>query len=226
MPGAAVALMLTADEPAARRAAEELFPAAARCLMTRQDLRPAAPFEGRLFALLGAQPVGCCVGLVVPVVWRGDAAAGDAACGGPAAGDAAGDAAAGDAACGGPAAPLELPPGMLLAVAVADHVNLELRGPLSGRWPAGLPRTFPPLTGIYQPADIRARGGARVYSGGVVVAGVTDAGRLTPFEAGALREAGVCVVSDSLVPCAIVAAYYGLTLAACGVPRADANHEE
>ena len=214
MPGAAVALMLTADEPAARRAAEELFPAAARCLMTRQDLRPAAPFEGRLFALLGAQPVGCCVGLVVPVVWRGDAAAGDAA----------GDAAAGDAACGGPAAPHELPPGMLLAV--ADHVNLELRGALTGRWPPGLPRSFPPLTGIYQPADVRARGGARVYSGGVVVAGVTDAGRLTPFEAGALREAGVCVVSDSLVPCAIVAAYYGLTLAACGVPQADANHEE
>ena len=209
MPGAAVALMLIADEPAARRAAEELFPAAARCLMTRQDLRPAAPFEGRLFALLGAQPVGCCVGLVVPVVWRGDAASGDAA---------AGDAAAGDAACGGPAAPHELPPGMLLAV--ADHVNLELRGPLSGRWPAGLPRTFPPLTGIYQPADVRARGGARVYSGGVVVAGVTDAGRVTPFEAGAVREAGVFVVSDSLVPAAIVAAYYGLTLAACGVPRA------
>jgi hypothetical protein len=58
------------------------------------------------------------------------------------------------------------------------------------------------------------------------VAGVADAGRLTPFEAGALREAGVFVVSDSLVPSAIVAAYYGLTLAACGVSRADDNHEE
>ena len=132
-------------------------------------------------------------------------------------------------ACGGPAAPLErsalkLPPRTFLAV--ADHVNLELRGPLTGRWPAGLPRGFPPLTGIYQPADVRARGGARVYSRGVIVAGVTDAGRLTPFEAGALREAGVFVVSDSLVPAAIVAAYYGLTLAACGVPPADANHEE
>ena len=205
MPGAAVALVLVADEPAARGAARELFPEAEHQLLTRQDLRPAAPFRGRLFTILGALTAGSCVGLVAPVVWRGPAA------------------------CGGPAAPLErsalkLPPRTLLAV--ADHLNLELRGPLTGRWPAGLPRGFPPLTGIYQPADVRARGGARVYSRGVVVAGVTDAGRLTPFEAGALREAGVFVVSDSLVPSAIVAAYYGLTLAACGVPPADANHEE
>jgi len=200
MPGAAVALVLAADEPAARRVAEELFPAAEHLLLTRQDLRPAAPFAGRLFAILGAQPAGSRIGLVVPVVWRGDAA------------------------CGGSAAPARPAPGTLLAV--ADHVNLELRGPLTGRWPAGLPRGFPPLTGIYQPADVRARGGARVYSGGVIVAGVTDVGRLTPFEAGALREAGVFVVSDSLVPAAIVAACYGLTLAACGVPRVDANHEE
>ena len=210
MPGATVALVLTADEPAARRAADELFPAAEHLLLTRQDLRPAAPFEGRLFTILGAQPEGGCVGLVVPVVWRGDAGAGDAARGGSAA----------------PArpAPVTLPAGALLAV--SDHVNLELRGPLTGGWPAGVPRAFPPLAGIYQPADVRARGGARVYSGSVVVAGVTDAGRLTPFEAGALREADVFVVSDSLVPAAIVAAFYGLTLAACGVPRADDHHEE
>jgi len=200
MPGAAVALVLTADEPAARRAGVELFPAAKHCFLTRQDLRPAAPFVGRLFTILGAQPAGSCVGLVVPVVWRGDAA------------------------FGGSAAPLGPPTGTLLAV--ADHVNLELRGPLSGRWPAAAPRRFPPLTGIYQPAAVRARGGARVYSCGVVVAGVADAGRLTPFEAGALREAGVVVVSDSLVPSAIIAAYHGLTLAACGVPRADDNHDE
>ena len=198
MPGGAVALVLTADEQAARRAGEELFPAAEHRLLTRQDLRPAAPFEGRLFTLLGEQPAGSCVGLVVPGVWRGDAAAGFAA-------------------------PVRLPKGTLLAV--ADHVNLELRGPLSGRWPAAVPRAFPALTGIYQPAVVRARGGARVYSSGVVVAGVADAGRLTPFEARALREAGVFVVSDSLVPTAIVAAYYGLTLAACGVPRADDNDE-
>jgi len=200
MPGATVALVLTADEPAVRRAGKELFPAAEHHRLTRQDLRPAAPFEGRLFAILGAQPAGSCVGLVVPVVWRGDAAS------------------------GGSAAPVKPPPGSLLAV--TDHLNLELRGPLTGRWPVAVPRTFPALTGIYQPAAVRARGGARVYSPGVVVAGVADAGRLTPFEAGALREAGVFVVSHSLVPSAIVAAYYGLTLAACGVPRADDNDEE
>jgi hypothetical protein len=200
MSGAAVALVLAADEPAARRAGEALFPAAEHRLLTRQDLRPAAPFAGRLFTILGAQPAGSCVGLMVPVVWRGAATP------------------------GGSAAPVRLPAGMLLAV--ADHVNLELRGPLSGRWPAAVPRSFPPLTGIYQPADVRARGGARVYSFGVVVAGVADAGRLTLFEAGALRETGVFVVSDSLVPSAIVAAYYGLTLAACGIPQADDNDEE
>jgi hypothetical protein len=197
---AAVALVLTADEPAARRAAGELFPDADHHLLRRQDLRPAAPFEGRLFAILAARPAGSCVGLVAPVVWRGDAAS------------------------GGCATLVKPSPGSLFAI--ADHVNLELRGPLSGRWPAALPRSFPPLTGIYQPADVRARGGARVYSSGVVVAGVADAGRLTPFEAGALSETDVFVVSDSLVPSAIVAAYYGLTLAACGVPRADDNDEE
>ena len=200
MTGAVVALVLSADEPAARRACEELFPAAEHCLLARHDLRPAAPFAGRLFAILGAQPAGSRVGLVVPVVWRGDVAR------------------------SGPSAFVRPTPGTLLAV--ADHVNLALRGPLTGRWPSDVPRSFPPLTGIYQPADIRARGGARVYSSGVVVAGVADAGRLAPFEAGALLETGVYTVSDSLVPSAIVAAYYGLTLAACGVPQADANHEE
>ena len=200
MSGAAVSLVLTADEPATRRAAEALFPATGHRLLTRQDLRSAAPFDGRLFTILSEQSAGSRVGLVVPVVWRADSAS------------------------GGFAAPDPPEQGTLLAV--SDHVNLELRSPLGGGWPADVPRSFPPLTGIYQPADVRARGGARVYSSGVVVAGVADAGRLTPFEAGALREAGVFVVSDSLVPSAIVAAYYGLTLAACGVPRADDNHEE
>jgi hypothetical protein len=200
MPGAVVALVLTADDPAARRAGRELFAAAEHHVLARQDLRPAAPFEGRLFAILGAQRAGSCVGLVVPVVWRGDAA------------------------CDGCLAPVKPSPGALLAV--VDHVNLELRSPLGGRWPNGVPRSFPPLTGIYQPADVFARGGARVYSSGVVVAGVADAGRLTPFEAGALGEASVFVVSDSLVPSAIVAAYYGLNLAACGILPADDHHEE
>ncbi len=111
-------------------------------------------------------------------------------------------------------------------MSVCDHVNLELRGPLTGRWPAGVPRAFPQVAGIYQPALVRASGEPRVYSSGVVVAGVADARRLTPFEARAVADLGVIAVSDVLVPAAIVAAYYGLTLAACGVPQADDNDEQ
>jgi len=226
-----VSLALAADEPAARCVAEALFPDAEHWFLTRDELRPPAPFSGPLFELFAAfarapgtpdphaadsvasgraiagsgvssagAGSGRVVGLVVPVVWRGAAA------------------------CGGSSAPLMLPPGALLAV--ADHVNLELRGPLTGRWPAAVPRSFPPLTRIYQPAVVRARGGPRVYSSGVVVAGVADAGRLTPFEAKAVREEGIIAVSDCLGPAAVAAAYYGLTLAACGIPRADDNDEE
>ncbi len=146
-----------------------------------------------LFELLAAQPIGACIGIVVPIVLVG--------------------AVAPLAAHGRP-------------VAVSDHVNLTLRSPLSGRWPGGTERVFPPLAGIYQPAVVRARGGAQVYSDGVVVAGVADAAWLTPFEAEALRETGVFAVSDSLIPSAIIAAYYGLTLAACGVPRAGDHQDE
>ena len=110
--------------------------------------------------------------------------------------------------------------------AVADHVGLVGRGPLTGRWPAGVPRDFPSMTGIYQPAHVRSRHGARVYSSGVVVAGVADARRLTRFEARAVREGGWRIVSDSLVPVAIVAAYYGLKLAACGVVQAPLSDRE
>jgi purine nucleoside phosphorylase len=80
------------------------------------------------------------------------------------------------------------------------------------------------MTGIYQPGDVRSRNGARVYSSGVVAAGVADARRLTRFEARAVREGGWPIVSDSLVPAAIVAAYHVLRLAACAVlqaPRSD-----
>lgn len=200
MPAAAVSLVLVADEPAARRAVEVVFPGVERHFFTCSELRPEVPFAGPLFAVLGAQPPGACVGLVVPAVLL--AAPGDRSAPGPGTRD----------AC-------EL-------LAVADHVNLELRGPLSGAWPAGVPRSFPSMTGIYQPAVVRAFGGARVYSSGVVVAGVADAGRLTSFEAGVVRGEGICVGSDTLVPVAIVAAYYDLTLAACVVPQAPERERE
>ena len=194
----AVTLVLTAEEPALLRVARDLFPEAETLALTRDELRPWVPFGGPLFAALASCAAGSCVGLVCPVRVRPDP---------------------GRAPCG----TTDPPAGPLLAV--SDHVNLALRGPLTGPWPAGVPRTFPPLADIYQPAIVRDRGGARVYSSGVV-AGVSDVERLTPFEDVTAHEEGLTAISDSLVPPAIVAAYYGLTLAACGVTRTDHNDEE
>ena len=111
-------------------------------------------------------------------------------------------------------------------VPITDHVGLEVRGPLTGRWPPGVPRDFPSMTGIYQPAGVRSRRGARVYSSGVVAAGVADVRRLSRFEARAVREGGCGIVSDSLIPVAIIAAYYGLRLAACGLVQAPRSDRE
>jgi hypothetical protein len=196
MPDPDVALVVAAAEPHVRWACAEVFPGVPWGSLTRDELRPRAPFAGPLFEVLSGLPHGACVGLVVPVRWTGGSR--------PAAG--------GASACD--------------CLAVSDHVNLELRGPLTGCWPAGVPRDFPQMAGIYQPALVRACGGPRVYSSGVVVAGVADAARLSPFEARAVAEQGVIAVSDTLVPAAVVAAYYGLTLAACGVPPADDNDEQ
>jgi len=204
--GASVALVLTAGDAASRRAGALLFPGAPLESLDRRALRPSVPFEGPLFGLFSAQPSGACVGLVVPVVWVR-----------PPRGLSADEAA--------PAADESAPAAGELVV-IADHVGLEPRGPLTGRWPAGVPRDFPSMTGIYQPRVVRPREGARVYSCGVVAAGVADAHRLTRFEARAVREGGCSIVSDSLVPAAIVAAYYGLRLAACGVPQAPRSDRE
>ena len=193
-----VALAIAAATPAALRAAGALFPGVELLALSRGGLRPLEPFRGPLFARLATLPAGARVGLVVPVAWYGPGAP-------PVSGEA-------------PAEALVLP--------VSDHVNLELRGPLTGPWPAGVPRSFPPLAGVYQPAGVRARGGPRVYSSGVVVAGVADAGRLTPFESSVVRARRIVAVADSLVPPVIVAAYYGLLVAACGVPLADEHDEE
>ena len=196
MPDPDVALVVAAAEPHVRCACDEVFPGVPRMSLTRDKLRPRAPFAGPLFEVLSGLPHGACVGLVVPVRWTPQA---------------------------GPAG--HRPPADA-CLPVIDHLALALRGPLTGRWPAGVPRDFPQMAGIYQPALVRACGGPRVYSSGVVVAGVADAARLSPFEARAVAEQGVIAVSDTLVPAAVVAAYYGLTLAACGVPPADDNDEQ
>ena len=193
MAGEAVALVLTAADAACRAAGVALFPGASLESLSREELRPCAPFEGPLFALLRARGRGETVGLVVPVVWVGGAGE---------------------------------RPTSADVVPIADHVGLEGRGTLSGRWPPGVPRGFPSMTGIYQPALVRSRPGARVYSSGVVAAGVADVRRLTRFEARAVREGGCAIVSDSLVSVAIAAAYYGLRLAACGLVQAPRSYRE
>jgi len=196
--GAAVGFVLTASDAACRDAGASLFPGVPSAALAREELRPPAPFAGPLFGLLAVLPRGCVLGLVVPAS-PAPSEAGGAASGSPRPGD---------------------------LVPVADHVGLEPRGPLTGRWPAGEPRGFPSVTGIYQPAIVRRPEGARVYSSGVVAAGVSDVRRLTRFEVRAVREGGWPIVSDSLVPVAIVAAYYGMRLAACALVQAPADDRE
>ncbi|HSL95553.1 MAG TPA: hypothetical protein VLA35_06520 [Thermoleophilia bacterium] len=236
MTAPAVPVVLVA--PALAAAAAAVFPEARLVALAREEMRPARPFEGRLFAALAALPAGTCVGLVVPL--RVVAATGPSPGGqgvAPAATGGAGERHTSDAAerhttraverrASGESlsalADVESPPGL---VAVEDHVNLELCGPLTGPWPAGVPRGFPSMTGRYQPSVIRSAAGPRVYSGGVV-AGVGDLARLTPFERAALRCAGCLGAADLIVPPAVAAAYHGHTLAACGVVQGPPIDEE
>ena len=199
MTAPAVPVVLTA--PALAGEAATVFPEARLVVLAREEMRPARPFEGRLFATLTGLAAGTCVGLVVPlrlVTATVPSATGPRV-------------AAGESSVG--------------LVAVEDHVNLELRGPLTGPWPAGVPRNFPSMTRRYQPSVVRSAAGPRVYSGGVV-AGVGDLARLTPFERAALRRAGCLAAADLIVPPAVVAAYYGHTLAACGVVQGPPIDEE
>lgn len=184
-------------EAGAAAVAATVFREAQPVTLTRAELRPEVPFAGPLFALLGAVRPGTIVGLVVPAAWRGPAAGGGAA------------------APGTPVAVASPSEVAAVLLPVRDHVNLVLRGPLTGRWPAAVPRSFPCMTGIYQPAVARAAAAAPVYSENVVAAGVRDAARLTPFERRALDEAGAAAYADCLVPAVVVAAFYGLKVAAC-----------
>jgi hypothetical protein len=210
------AAVLAAPQTAAEAGA--LFAGAEVIVLDRGALRPARPFDGPLFEVLSGLSAAGIIGLVVPVrpVRGGASHGGGTGQAGEAAGAGAADA-HGEEEAGLPAA------GSL--VAVEDHVGLEARGPLTGRWPEHVPRDFPAMTGRYQPAVVRSAGGPRVYSGGVV-AGVGDLARLTPFEIAALRSAGCLAAADLLVPPAVVAAYYGHSLAACGVVQGPPVDEE
>lgn len=241
--GAASALesVAGASEPTLLSAAAAVFSGAVVERLAPADLRPPAPLQGRLFDLLSGRRRGEIIGLLVPVVWLAggaDRAADADAHGGterPADDDLDGAEGRADGRQGatsdGPSNARRARrgggrPQHGALVAITDHVALAGPGPLFGRWPPGVPRTFPGMTGVYQPVSARSRGGPRLYSAGVVAGGVAEIRRLTPFEVRASREAGCSVASDSLVPVAAVAAYHGLRLAACGLVQAALPNRE
>ena len=215
--------LLVAAPLAGRPLVGRLFPGVAPTVVTLDTLRVSRPWRGELFDLLAAAALEA-----LRATPRADF-----------------DAAALEAS-GVPAAS-SLPPadplvGLLVPVRwlsrepapklvlVADHVNTRLRGPLTGRRPVSGPRSlgpqpFPSLAGLYQPATIRRAVSRRVYSV-VAVAGVANAAELTPFERRAVAAAGCPAVCDCLVDAAIVAALYGLKVAACGVPEATDDNEQ
>lgn len=220
--------VLVADQPECLALAAEAFPDYPAVTLRPADLTPPAPFEGRLFAILEEVAAASrsewavltpesgtpAVGLVVPAAWHGEAQDGR-----------------GGTADAGHSRPVVAVPH---AVLPSDHVNLVARGPLTGRWPADRPRAFPSVSGIYRrpdgeafadaeeeqewaPASARLSLAGPVYS--LVVAGVADAERLTPFERRQMRRCGLRVAASLLVPSVIVAAYYGLAVAAVLAPR-------
>ena len=205
---APVGPLLVAEPLASSPVIEELFGGIDRLVVPVDVLRVTSPWEGPLFALFDQIVASRAVG-------DDEAVGGGGVAPPPVAG----------AAAPPPTVGLVLPmiwtgsaptPEVVL---ITDHVNLTLRGPLSGRRPPSGPPTFPSLSAIYQPALTRRLLAGRVYSE-AAVAGVADAGRLTPFERRALAECACEGVCDCLVDAVIVAAYHGLHVAACGIPRA------
>jgi len=141
-----------------------------------------------------------------------------------------GGAGGGGGARGGTGAGAEAHPGgsgVIQAVAVADHVNLTWRSPLTGPNDDRLGPRFPSMTGIYAPEAVIGRAGA---AGGIivevgVVAGVDDEDRLRPFETGVAHDSGCVAASRELVPVVILAAHLGLRVAAL-VVTAGCEQEE
>jgi len=190
-----VSPLLVAAQLAGSPLLPALFAGVAPTIVSCDALCVAVPWQGGLFELLGrAAAAGRSrtaptVGLLVPVRWLAPGTAPE-------------------------------------IVIVSDHVNTRLRGPLTGRRPVSGPRSrgpqsFPSLTGVYQPETIvrRVRDAVerRVYSV-VAVAGVAKVTDLSPFERRAVAAAGCPAVCDCPIDVAIIAALYGLKVAACGVP--------
>lgn len=112
-----------------------------------------------------------------------------------------------------------LPGGERRVIAVADHVNLTWRSPLTGRNDDRLGPRFPVVAGMYEPGLVLSRVGLEpslpVRQG--VVAGVRDDRRLSEFESRMVRERDLAAVSSELVPVALLAAHLGIRLAAAVV---------
>jgi hypothetical protein len=104
-------------------------------------------------------------------------------------------------------------------VAVADHVNLTWRSPLTGVNDDRLGPRFPVVAGVYVPKIVvgRVGPGAGPAVGQEVVAGVRDDRKLLEFEWEMVRKEGLDTVSSELVPVALLAAHMGMRLAAAVV---------
>lgn len=102
------------------------------------------------------------------------------------------------------------------AVAVADHVNLTWRSPLTGPNDDRFGPRFPVVAGVYRPDLVEARlcgpAGFALRQG--VAAGVRDMRRLSSFEKEMIQRWGMGAVTSELVPVALLAAHAGLRLAA------------
>ena len=109
--------------------------------------------------------------------------------------------------------------GIAEAVAVADHVNLTWRSPLTGVNDDRLGPRFPVVAGIYVPEMVveRVGPGGSPAVGQEVVAGVRDDRSLLEVELEMVRKQGLRTVSSELVPVALLAAHMGMRLAAAVV---------
>ena len=115
------------------------------------------------------------------------------------------------------APPATVSPGPMAAprvLAVADHVNLTWRSPLRGGNEERLGPRFPVTAGLYDPEAVRAGvpGGEEIPA--VVTVQVARAAALTAFERETVRALDVPMVSEELVPVALLAAHLGYRVAA------------
>ena len=111
------------------------------------------------------------------------------------------------------------PGGIAEVVAVADHVNLTWRSPLTGVNDDRLGPRFPVVAGVYVPEMVveRVGPGGSPAVGQEVVAGVRDDRSLLEFELEMVCKRGLRTVSSELVPVALLAAHMGMRLAAAVV---------